>query len=254
MGKMPVLFIGHGSPMNAIEGNIFTRKWIEISASIPRPEAILSVSAHWTTEGTRISDSPHPRTVYDMYGFPKELYDVIYQPPGAPEYAHLAASLLKNVQVDNSWGIDHGTWSVLNRMYPNADIPVFQLSLDLNASRQDHFERGQAINPLRGKNVLILGSGNVVHNLSRIRWDMEGGYPWAVEFDDYIKDRIMHREFRYAVDYKSAGPAALSAFPTKEHFDPLLYVLGASEPDDRLTVVNDRCIMGSMSMTCYLFE
>jgi 4,5-DOPA dioxygenase extradiol len=254
MSRMPVLFIGHGSPMNAIEDNAYTRKWTQIGASIPHPEAILSVSAHWTTDGTCITDSPHPRTVYDMYGFPKELYEVVYQPPGAPEYARMAAGLIGNVRIDNSWGIDHGSWSVLNRMFPKADIPVFQLSLDLNASRQDHFDLGQAIKPLREKNILIMGSGNIVHNLSRVSWDMNGGYPWAVEFDTYIKDRILKRAFGDVCDYKRAGPSAKSAFSTTEHFDPLLYVLGASSADDRLTVMNDSCTMGSLSMTSYLFE
>jgi len=254
MNKMPVLFVGHGSPMNAIEDSEFTAQWKQIGAALPRPEAILTVSAHWTTQGTCLNDSPQPRTIYDMYGFPRELYQVAYQPPGAPEYARMTAGLLGNALIDNSWGIDHGTWSVLNRMYPQADIPVFQLSLDLLASRQEHFEQGQAIKQLREKNVLIMGSGNVVHNLSRVSWDMAGGYPWAVEFDGYIKDRIMQREFPAVVDYMQAGTSAQAAFRTTEHFDPLLYVLGASDPSDRVTVMNDSCIMGSISMTCYLFE
>jgi 4,5-DOPA dioxygenase extradiol len=253
MSRMPVLFIGHGSPMNAIEDNVYTRMWIKIGSSLPRPEAILAVSAHWTTEGSSISDSPNPRTVYDMYGFPSELYEVAYQPPGSPEYARMTAGLIGNVRIDNSWGIDHGTWSVLNRMYPKADIPVFQLSLDLTASRQKHHEIGQTLKPLREKNILIMGSGNIVHNLSRVNWDMDGGYPWAVEFDGYIKDKIVKRNFREVIDYKSAGPSAQLAFRTTEHFDPLLYVLGVSEPDDKLSVLNDSCTMGSLSMTCYLF-
>ncbi len=251
---MPVLFIGHGSPMNAIEDNPYTCKWVEIGKAIPTPDVILSVSAHWTTDGTCITDSPHPNMVYDMYGFPKELYEVVYRPHGSPEYARLAAGLLDNVRVDNNWGIDHGSWSVLRWIYPKADIPVFQLSLDLNASRQGHFEMGQALKPLRDRKVLILGSGNIVHNLSRVNWDMEGGYPWALEFDKYIKDRIVKRAFHDAVDYQRAGPSAQSAFRTTEHFDPLLYVLGASDEADRLTVFNESCTMGSLSMTGYLFE
>ncbi len=254
MNRMPVIFVGHGSPMNAIEDNDYTRKWVEIGAVIPKPDAILSVSAHWTTNGTCLNDSPHPRTVYDMYGFPSELYEVVYQPYGAPEHARMAAGLIENARIDNSWGIDHGSWSVLNRMYPNADIPVFQLSLDRSASRKHHFELGQAIKPLRERNILIIGSGNVVHNLSLVNWDVDGGYPWAVEFDGYIKDRILKREFNDVIDYNSAGASAKTAFRTTEHFDPLLYVLGASDTDDRLTVLNDSCTMGSISMTCYLFE
>jgi 4,5-DOPA dioxygenase extradiol len=254
MSRMPVLFIGHGSPMNAIEDNVYTEKWIEIGAAIRRPSVILSISAHWTTNGSFVSDSPRPRTIYDMYGFPKALYEVAYQPPGAPEYARMTAGLFENVLIDNSWGIDHGTWSVLNRMYPRADIPVFQLSLDLGATRQDHFAMGQVLKSLRDHDVLIMGSGNIVHNLSEVNWDMEGGYPWADEFDGYIKDRILKRELHDVVNYASAGSSAKYAFRTTEHFDPLLYVLGASDEGDQLTIMNNSCIMGSMSMTCYLFE
>jgi 4,5-DOPA dioxygenase extradiol len=254
MGKMPTLFVGHGSPMNAIEDNEYTQKWKEIGATIPRPEAILVISAHWTTEGVSVSDSLHPRTVYDMFGFPKALYEVVYQPSGSPEHAHMAAALLKNVRIDNSWGIDHGSWSVLRWMFPDADVPVFQVSLDGNASRQTHFEMGQALKPLRERKVLIIGSGNIVHNLSRVNWDMDGGYPWADEFDNYIKDRIENRQFNDVIDYASAGQSALAAFRTTEHYDPLLYVLGASDAGDQLTIVNDSCTKGSISMTSYLYE
>jgi 4,5-DOPA dioxygenase extradiol len=188
-----------------------------------------------------------------MYGFPKELYEVVYQPSGSPEHTRMTAGLLKKVQIDNSWGIDHGSWSVLKHMYPKADIPVFQLSLDLNASRQEHFEMGQELKPLREKNVLIMGSGNIVHNLSRVSWEMVGGYPWASDFDGYIKDHIVKREFMDVINYLNAGSSAQFAFRSKEHFDPLLYVLGASDIDDRIEIINDSCTMGSISMTCYLF-
>ncbi len=254
MGKMPTLFVGHGSPMNALEENGYTRQWREIGAAIPRPEAILVVSAHWTTEGVRVSDSLHPRTVYDFYGFPEALYEVIYQPAGSPVHAHLAAERLRNARMDKSWGIDHGAWSVLKWMFPDATVPVFQVSLDRTASRQDHYEMGQALAPLRENGMLIVGSGNIVHNLSRVHWDMEDGYPWADEFDQYIKDRILARNFDDVVDYTRVGASAQAAFLTTEHFDPLLYVLGASDAGDRLTVVNDSCTMGSISMTCYLYE
>jgi 4,5-DOPA dioxygenase extradiol len=253
MDRMPVLFVGHGSPMNAIENNAFTKKWMEIGASLPRPEVILAVSAHWTTEGTRITDSSHPRTVYDMYGFPKELYEVAYQPPGSPVHAAMAAELLGGVMVDNTWGLDHGAWSVLARMYPNADIPVFQLSLDLRASRQDHFEMGRKLRPLRDRNVMILGSGNVVHNLARVNWDMEDGYSWAIAFDGHIRSQIEERNFASVLAYEEAGDSARLAFRTLEHFDPLLYVLGASTKEDHLSVFNDKCTMGSISMTGYIF-
>ncbi|HSN58557.1 MAG TPA: 4,5-DOPA dioxygenase extradiol, partial [Clostridiaceae bacterium] len=186
--KMPALFVGHGSPMNAIEDNEYSRGWKEIAKKIPKPEAILSVSAHWYTDGTKVSDAANPKTIYDMYGFPDELYNVAYNAPGAPELAHAAKELISNhVQIDNSWGLDHGTWSVLHRMYPDSDIPVFQLSIDSRTSFGDHFRIGREIAALREKGVLILGSGNIVHNLALVKWGMAGGFPWAVEFDSYIK-------------------------------------------------------------------
>lgn len=253
--KMPALFVGHGSPMNAIEDNIYTSNWMKIAGRIPRPEAILSVSAHWYTSGTRIMDEARPRMIYDMYGFPEELYRIEYKAKGSPELAHLTKELIgRTVTIDNGWGYDHGTWSVLHRMYPEADIPLYQLSVDYNADAGTHFRIGREIGALREKGVLILGSGNVVHNLSRINWGMEGGYPWAVEFDNYIKDKIMSRQYQDAVHYEKAGKASESAFYTPDHFYPLLYVLGAAVEDDRVSVFNDSCMMGSMSMTCYLFE
>lgn len=253
--KMPALFIGHGSPMNAIEDNRYTRKWVEIARKIPRPAAILAISAHWYTDGSRITDAAHPKTIYDMYGFPKELYQLEYGANGAPELAHLTESLIKqDLRIDNSWGFDHGTWSVLGRMYPEADIPVYQLSVDKKAGPDIHYQIGQDIRSLRDQGVLILGSGNVVHNLARISWQMEAGYPWAIEFDQYIKDKIIERSFEDVLRYEKAGDSARLAFPTPDHFFPLLYVLGAADEKDQLTVFNDTCTMGSMSMTCYLFE
>ena len=253
--KMPMLFVGHGSPMNAIEENEFTKNWVEIAKRLPKPEAILSVSAHWFTQGTRVSDDPAPRMVYDMYGFPDELYQVVYPAPGAPERAHRTKDLIRgDVRVDDTWGLDHGTWVVLCRMFPEADIPVFQLSVDRSASPETHFRIGREIGALRDEGVLVLGSGNVVHNLSRIAWEMEAGYPWAVEFDGYVKERVVAGKFPEVVDYGAAGRSADLSVPTLDHFAPLLYVLGAAREDDRPTVFNDSCAMGSMSMTGYLFE
>lgn len=251
---MPVLFVGHGSPMNAIEDNMFTENWRRVAQEMPRPEAILAVSAHWYTTGTRIMDEAQPKMVYDMYGFPKELYEVKYPAQGAPELAQLTKDLIhEQVKTDNSWGYDHGTWSVLCQMYPKADIPVFQLSVDRTATAETHFKIGQELSSLREKGVLIFASGNIVHNLSRVAWDMKGGYPWADDFDRYIKDKIIHRQFEEVVKYKAAGQSVDSAFITPDHFYPLLYILGASSPDDKVSVFNDSCIMGSLSMTSYLF-
>lgn len=253
--KMPVLFIGHGSPMNAIEDNVYTRGWEEIARKIPEPEAILAISAHWYTNGIRIADTARPKTIYDMYGFPDELYKVDYSVPGAPELAHLTKRLIsRNVQIDNNWGIDHGTWSVLHKMYPKAEIPVCQLSVDRSASAETHFKIGQEISALREKGVLIFSSGNVVHNLAKINWEIEGGHPWAMEFDRYIKENIINRQFQNVVNYKSAGKPAEMAFSTYEHFYPLLYSIGASKKEDRIIIFNDSCTLGSLSMTCYLFE
>lgn len=253
--KMPVLFIGHGSPMNAIEDNDYTRNWENIACRIPKPEAILSVSAHWYTDGSRIMNEADPRMIYDMYGFPDELYRVEYKAKGSPELAYLTKDLIKrDVKLDSTWGYDHGTWSVLHKMYPEADIPVYQISIDENSGAAAHFQIGQEISELRKKGVLIFASGNIVHNLSRLNWGMEGGYPWAVEFDNYIKGKIVSREYQDIIHYKNAGESAESAFITPEHFYPLLYVLGASKETDKLTAFNDSCILGSLSMTCYLFE
>lgn len=255
MKIMPILFVGHGSPMNAIEDNVYTRGWEGIARQIPKPEAILAISAHWYTKGIRIADAAKPKTVYDMYGFPDELYQVTYNAPGAPELAHLTKGLIsRDVQIDNSWGIDHGTWSVLHKMYPEADIPVCQLSVDRSANAETLFAIGQQLSALREKGVLIFASGNVVHNLTKICWGMEGGLPWAVEFDTYIMDKITNKQYQDVVHYENVGKSSELAFLTPEHFYPLLYVLGASRLEDRLAIFNDSCTKGSLSMTCYLFE
>ena len=255
MSKMPVLFIGHGSPMNAIEENEFTEKWADFGLRLARPKAILSISAHWYTEGTRICDALYPTQIYDMYGFPSELYELKYPVKGSPELAHNTKELLNSeVQIDNRWGIDHGTWSVLCRMYPEADIPVCQLSIDRNADAAVHYRMGQELSSLREQGVLILGSGNVVHNLSKINWELEGGYPWAEEFDTYIKKSILNRQYEDVLRYDKAGKSAKLSFYTPEHFYPLLYILGALDEKDQGSVYNDSCILGSLSMTSYLFN
>lgn len=252
--RMPVLFVGHGSPMNAIEDNAFTNEWMKIAEQLPTPKAILSISAHWYTSGSRLNDSQSPKTVYDMYGFPKKLYELKYEVSGAPELAHLTKDLLhKNTQIDNGWGIDHGTWSVLCRMYPKADIPVYQLSVDHNAPAEEHYKMGQDLSALRDKGVLIVGSGNVVHNLSQVDFDMDGGYPYAYEFDQYIKNHILRRNYENVIHYERAGKTANLAFPIPDHFYPLLYILGATEEGDKISIYNEACTLGSLSMTSYLF-
>lgn len=255
MQRMPALFIGHGSPMNAIEENQFVKQWKVIGNKIPRPEAILSVSAHWFTKGTRITDAQAPNTVYDMYGFPDELYRIVYNAKGSPHFAHLTQTMVnRNVMIDNSWGYDHGTWSVLHRIYPSADIPVFQLSIDRDAPAGEHYKIGQQLSRLREQGVLIFGSGNIVHNLHRVNWQMKGGYSWAEEFDTYIKNNILERKDENIINYQKAGTSSTLAFTTLDHFAPLLYVLGALEQKESITVFNDSCTLGSLSMTSYLFE
>lgn len=252
--RMPALFIGHGSPMNAIEDNEFTREWKAIAASLPRPKAILCVSAHWYTDGTRVMKDPSPKTIYDMVGFPKALYEIIYNAPGAPELAEKAKSLITHPTVfDSSWGFDHGTWSVLHIMYPERNIPVFQLSIDGRAPAEEHFRIGQELASLRNEGVMILGSGNVVHNLRRVQMNMKDGFDWAQTFDNYIKQRITDRRFEDVVHHTRAGESAAFAFPTPDHYYPLLYVLGAADDNDNLSVHSAACIMGALSMTSFVF-
>ena len=234
---------------------IFPRTGRGWPAKCPSPRPFWQYRPHWYTSGSRISDAARPKMIYDMYGFPDELYQVVYNAAGAPELAHLTRNLISRaVSVDNSWGIDHGTWSVLRHMYPQADIPVYQLSIDSRADAAVHFQIGRELRSLREKGVLILGSGNVVHNLARIQWGMDGGLPWAVEFDTYIKDRITERQFEDVIQYRKAGKSSETAFYTPDHFYPLLYVLGASNPDDTLAISSQICTMGSMSMTATCFN
>lgn len=255
MKQMPVLFVGHGSPMNAIENNEFTKSWESLGEKLPTPKAILVLSAHWYTRGSYITDVAAPKMVYDMYGFPDALYRVTYDVPGAPELAQQTKELLGDiVDIDNSWGLDHGAWSVLCRMYPKADIPVCQLSVDAQSSPEQQFAIGQRLKELRSQGVLILGSGNVVHNLGRVAFSMENGYPWADEFDHYIKENIQKKNFDAVIQYQNAGNSARLAVPITDHYFPLLGVLGAANPEDTVTVLNDACVLGSLSMTSYLFE
>ncbi len=256
MSRMPVLFVGHGSPMNAIEDNNYTRTWCSIAKRIPKPEVILSVSAHWYTKGTRIMNERNPRTIYDMYGFPKELYEVSYNTAGSPDMANVAGEMIsKETKYDNSWGIDHGTWSVLAHMYPDRDIPVFQISVDANALPEEHFKIGKELRALREQGVLIFGSGNIVHNLRLVDWNKSGeGFDWSYEFDDYIYDSILIKNHDSILKFNEKGNIARLAVPTPDHFYPLLYVLGASVEADNISVYNKSCELGSLSMTSYLWE
>ena len=314
--RMPVLFVGHGSPMNAIEDNAFSRTWRELGREFtgeslasaptptvtasapaaptaappfPRPKAILMISAHWFTSGTLIMANERPGMIYDMYGFPRPLYEIEYPAPGAPELAETIHQLLlkpdertgrsaaSGARPSTSWGFDHGGWSVLVHLFPKADIPLLQLSVDRTAAPAEKFAIGQALKPLRDQGVLIIGSGNVVHNLGMVQFGLEGGKPWADAFDIAVKDAIIRHRFDEVVDYPTItskhaptasatpNPARLAtaterlatatemlAVPTTDHFDPLLYVLGAADDHDPITVFNEARIYGSLSMTSYL--
>ena len=256
MSKMPVIFVGHGSPMNAIEDNEYSRVWKSIAKSIAKPEVILSISAHWYTKGTKIQNEEQPETIYDMYGFPKELYEIIYNSPGSPRIAKAAKKLIsKETVYDNSWGIDHGTWSVLVHMYPERDIPVFQISIDAEAPPEVHYKIGKELKSLREQGVLIFGTGNVVHNLRLVDWHMSSkGFDWAYEFDDFIYENIKEKNHENILRYEGLGDVAKLAVPTPDHFYPLLYTLGAVDKEDKVSVFNKSCELGSLTMTGYLWE
>lgn len=254
MPKMPVLFAGHGSPMNAIEGNPFSQGWRTLSQQLPKPRAILSVSAHWYGKGTRVMTQAAPQQIYDFFGFPKALYDLKYPASGAPEAARETLALLTPPAVsDEAWGIDHGTWSVLVHLFPEADVPVFQLSIDAAQPPAYHYALGQRLAPLREAGIMIFGTGNIVHSFQGARFDMEGGHPWAYEFDDYIYRCITEGDHGGVIDPHQAGSSTRQAFQTPDHYYPLLYVLGAAAPTDRIRVFNRACVMGGFSMTGYVF-
>lgn len=254
--KMPMVFAGHGSPMSAIENNEFTKVWERLGQRFPKPKAILAISAHWTTAGVKIQSAAQPKQIYDMYGFPPELYDLKYPVKGCAELTRWIQDNIhtRPVSVDDSWGIDHGTWAVLCKIYPAADIPIVQLSIDMTASPAQLYKLGQELGALREEGVLLFASGDVVHNLRRIDWNRQGGFDWADNFDAYIRDSILARNDEAVVQYADFGEAVQLSCPTPEHFYPLLYVLGAASADDTITVFNDARTMGSLSMTGYIWE
>lgn len=253
--KLPVLFIGHGSPMNGIEDNIFSQTWAKMGKDIPKPKAVLVISAHWLTRGTHITAMNHPKTIHDFGGFPQALFDVQYQAPGNPELAKATADLITSTQVglDHDWGLDHGTWTVVRHMYPDADIPVLQLSIDYNKPPQYHYDLAKQLASLRKKGVLIIGSGNMVHNLRMVAWDKlaepEYGYDWAVEMNTLFKDKITDVDHKALIDYEKLNKAAKLAIPTPDHYYPLLYTLGLQDNKDATSFFNDKAVGGSLTMT-----
>lgn len=245
---MPALFIGHGSPMNAIEDNEFSQAWAEVGTSLPRPEAILCISAHWQTIGTAVTAMEQPKTIHDFYGFPQRLFDVQYPAPGSPELARLVQQTIRStpVQLDHKWGLDHGAWSVLCQMFPTADIPVVQLSLDQHKAPEFHYELGKELRALRRQGVLIVASGNIVHNLRMLAWQDEA-YDWAVEFDEQIKQAILAGDHQAVINFDRLRELARLAVPSDEHFLPLLYVLACQE-NEAVSFLTEKVTLGAISM------
>ncbi len=252
---MPVLFVGHGNPMNAIEKNDYHNKWAELGKTLPRPKAILCVSAHWLTKGTQVTAMEKPKIIHDFGGFPQELFDVQYPVNGSPEFAKETQMLITKtkVQSDFEWGLDHGTWSVLLPMFPNADIPVFQLSIDYSQPPQYHYDLSKELTALRKKGVMIIGSGNIVHNLGMIDWGGKA-YDWAIEFDEKIKKLIDERDHSAVINYDKLGRIAQLAVPTNDHYLPLLYSLALQEKNETISYFNEKCEMGSMSMRSLIIQ
>ncbi len=250
--RMPVLFLGHGSPMNAIEENSFTKMLNGLGESLPRPRAILVVSAHWMTEGTWLTGMDNPKTIHDFYGFPKELFDVQYPAPGSPETAELTQKTVENYKInitDERWGLDHGTWSVLKHMYPKADVPVVQLSLYMSQPPEYHYKLGKELAPLRDQGIMIIGSGNIVHNLRKLIWETYAPpHAWAVEFDDWSKERLEARDHEAFVHRYHDTEAGRLSVPSMDHYYPLLYVLGASNAEDELRFEFEEIHNASISM------
>ncbi|MFM7154826.1 MAG: 4,5-DOPA dioxygenase extradiol [Bacteroidota bacterium] len=252
--RMPVLFLGHGSPMNAIEENEFVSGFRKVSSEISRPSAVLVISAHWETQGTYVTAMQNPRTIHDFGGFPQALFDVQYPAPGSPELARDTKNLVKKTEVglDEKWGLDHGAWSVIKHLYPDADVPVIQMSLDYRQSAQWHYDLAKELASLRRKGVLIVGSGNMVHNLGMVEWrrlNETFGYDWALEASDRMKKSILSGDHQSLVNFRSQGRAFDLAIPTPEHFLPLLYTLALQERGEEVSLFNDRALAGSLTMT-----
>ena len=253
--RMPVLFIGHGSPMNAIEENSFVSGIRQVGKELQKPKAILCISAHWETKGTYVTAMESPKTIHDFRGFPKELYDVQYPEAGSPDLAKETKRIVRKTEIglDYSWGLDHGSWSVIKHLYPDADIPTIQLSIDYTKPAQYHFELAKELSSLREKGIFIVGSGNMVHNLGLVAWDKLSGepfaYDWAIEANEKMKSDILNNDIQGLIDFRKRGKAFDLAIPTPEHFLPLIYSMALKNNKDDTTLFNDQPIGGSLSMT-----
>lgn len=255
--RMPVMFIGHGNPMNAIESNEFTGEWEKIGQTIPVPRAILCISAHWETRGNYITAMTNPRTIHDFYGFPDQLFQVQYPAPGSAELAReiIAGDHKEKIEPDSGWGLDHGCWTILKHIYPKAGIPVIQLSLNYAMSPAEHYQFAKTLGSWRKKGILIFGSGNLVHNLRMVSWrNPEDAYPWAINANARIKELILKKDHSSLMKYKELGKDMELAVPTPEHYLPALYTLALQEEGETVSFFNDKTMMGSLSMTSFIIN
>lgn len=256
---MPMLFVGHGSPMNAIEDNEFSKVWTSLGKDLPTPRAIVCISAHWETKGTFVTIENYPKTIHDFYGFPDELYRQQYPSPGAPLLAQELIDTIKKTHIEDEshWGIDHGTWTILKYAYPKANIPVIQISIDRNKNAQWHYDLAKELMFLRRKGVLVIGSGNMIHNLRMVKlsgddFNAEYGYDWAFEINDILKKNLMEDNTRALVEYQSLHKNMNLAIPTPEHYIPMLYILGMKNEGERVEIFNDKVIAASLNMTSFM--
>lgn len=256
---MPILFIGHGSPMNGIENNDFSQQWTKTAAAIKPPNAILVISAHWLTNGTFITAMDKPKTIHDFGGFPDALFAVQYPAPGDPLLAQETRALIQstNVGLDHDWGLDHGAWTVLRKMYPDASIPVLQLSIDYSKPAAYHYQLARELSALRKKGVLIIGSGNMIHNLRMVAWDKMDvpnfGYDWAIEMHELFRNKITERDHQALINYETLSKSARLAIPTPDHYFPLMYILGLQGKNETPVFFNDQLVAGSLNMTSVQF-
>ncbi len=254
--QMPVLFVGHGSPMNAIEENSFTKEWVKLRYALPKPNAILCISAHWLSRGTFVTAMDKPKTIHDFYGFPKALEMVQYNAPGSPALADLVVDSSKEANVgkdESEWGLDHGSWSVLKHIYPDADVPVVELSIDYTKDLQWHYDFAKELSALRRRGILIVGSGNIVHNLRMISWSMpNGGFDWALGANTILTDLIKKDDAKSLINYQKLDSAVQYAVPTPDHYIPMLYAMALRDGNEPVSFFNEQTVMGSISMTSFL--
>ncbi len=253
----PVFFIGHGSPMNGIEQNVFSQKWLQIGKTIDLPCAVLVVSAHWLTKGTHVTAMSEPKTIHDFGGFPDELFQVQYPAPGSPFLAEETARMVTstNVGLDHDWGLDHGTWTVVRHMFPEANVPVLQLSIDYYKPAEYHYRLAKEIYDLRKRGVLVIGSGNMIHNLRMLDWkhlnEPGFGYDWAKSLNETFRKKILSKDHKALINYESLGEAAKLAIPTPDHYFPMIYALALMSDKDDIEIFNDEYVGGSLTMTSF---